>query len=138
MSDNPHHLLPSSLVFIINLLLPLGMIISKITTPLLKICESFMLAAIVVLCVVGVYFMRGNPFDLLVIAFAGVLGFTLRRQLFPMPPLVFGMVLGLTLEISLRHGLILTDGSFAAFFAGHRIAVELVCGCLVYAESDGA
>jgi len=112
--------------FIINvLLLPLGMLVSKIAAPLLRMRESFMLAAIVVLCVIGVYFVRGNPFDLLVMVCAGVLGFLLRRQGFPMPPLVIGMVLGPTLEISLRQGLILTDGSFSAFFTGHPIASVL-------------
>ena len=53
--------------FIINiLLLPLGMLVSKGAAPLLRISETLMLVAISVLCVVGVYFVRGNPFDLLV------------------------------------------------------------------------
>ena len=53
---------------------------------------------------------------------AAIIGFILRRQGYPMAPLVIGMVLGPTLEISLRQGLIITDGSFAAFFVGHPIA----------------
>lgn len=113
--------------FIINiLLLPLGMLVSKGAAPLLRLSEAFMLTAICVLCVVGVYFVRGNPFDLLVMVFAGVIGFLLRRQGYPMPPLVIGMVLGPTLEISLRQGLILTDGDFLAFFTGHPIALTLM------------
>lgn len=75
--------------------------------------------------------MRGNPFDLLITALAGIAGFLLRRQGFPMPPLVIGMVLGPTLEIGLRQGLILTDGSFAAFFTGHPIALVLTIAALV-------
>lgn len=117
--------------FIINLLLlPLGMMVSKIAAPLLRIRESFMLAAIVVLCVIGVYFVRGNPFDLVVMVFAGVIGFLLRRQGFPMPPLVIGMVLGPTFEISLRQGLILTDGQFSQFFTGHPIASFLTLAAI--------
>jgi putative tricarboxylic transport membrane protein len=132
MTDNPT-LIAAIFVgfFIINvLLLPLGMVISRIAAPLLRMRESFMLAAIVVLCVVGVYFVRGNPFDLLVMTCAGVFGFLLRRQGFPMPPLVIGMVLGPTLEISLRQGLILTDGSFRAFFTDHPIATTLALAAL--------
>ena len=117
--------------FIINvMLLPLGMLVSKVAAPLLQMRESFMLAAIVILCVVGVYFVRGNPFDLLIMVGAGVVGFLLRRQGFPMPPLVIGMVLGPTLEISLRQGLILTDGSFSAFFTGHPIATVLALAAI--------
>lgn len=112
--------------FVINLmLLPLGMLVSRLAAPLLRMREAFMLTAITMLCVVGVYFVRGNPFDLMVMAIAGVLGFVLRRQGYPMAPLVIGMVLGPTLEMSLRQGLIITDGSFVAFFVGHPIAAGL-------------
>jgi len=132
MADNPT-LIAAIFVgfFIINImLLPLGMLVSKIAAPLLQMRESFMLAAIVILCVVGVYFVRGNPFDLLIMVGAGVVGFLLRRQGFPMPPLVIGMVLGPTLEISLRQGLILTDGRFSAFFTGRPIATVLALAAI--------
>ncbi|MEM8693624.1 MAG: tripartite tricarboxylate transporter permease [Pseudomonadota bacterium] len=112
--------------FVINLLLlPLGLILSRVAAPILRVKEAFMMTAIVLLCAVGVYFVRGNPFDLAVMGAAGVAGFILRRQGFPMAPLVIGMVLGPTLEITLRQGLILTDGSFWAFFYGHPIALAL-------------
>jgi putative tricarboxylic transport membrane protein len=112
---------------VINLLLlPLGALVSRGAAPLLRMPEAFMLVTIVVLCTIGVYFVNGNPFDILVAALAGIVGFLLRRQGFPMAPLVIGMVLGPTLEISLRQGLILTDGRFSAFFVGHPIAVVLV------------
>ena len=127
MSENP--VLMAAIFsgfFIINLmLLPFGMIVSRLAAPILRIKEAYMLVMISLLCTVGVFFVRGNPFDLLVMAFAGIFGFILRRQGFPMAPLVIGMVLGPTLEISLRQGLIITDGSFAAFFTGHPIAAVL-------------
>jgi putative tricarboxylic transport membrane protein len=135
MTDNP--VLMAAIFsgfFVINLmLLPLGMLVSRMAAPILRIKEAYMLVMICLLCTVGVYFVRGNPFDLLVMAIAGILGFVLRRQGYPMAPLVIGMVLGPTLEISLRQGLIITDGSFAAFFVGHPIAGVLVaaaCGML--------
>ena len=85
-----------------------------------------MLAAIGLLCVIGVYYARGNPFDLIVMAFAGVAGPFLRRAGYPMAPLVIGMVLGPALELPLRLGLIITDGSIAAFVTGHPIALALL------------
>lgn len=128
MSENP--VLMAAIFsgfFVINLmLLPLGMLVTRIAAPLLRINEAYMLVLICLLCTVGVYFVRGNPFDLLVMAIAGIIGFVLRRQGYPMAPLVIGMVLGPTLEISLRQGLIITDGSFLAFFVGHPIAGVLV------------
>jgi putative tricarboxylic transport membrane protein len=133
MSENP--VLMAAIFsgfFIINLmLLPFGMIVSRLAAPILRIKEAYMLVMISLLCTVGVFFVRGNPFDLLVMAVAGIIGFVLRRQGFPMAPLVIGMVLGPTLEISLRQGLIITDGSFAAFFTGHPIAAVLAVIALV-------
>lgn len=117
--------------FVINiLLLPLGMLLSRVAAPILRVREAFMMTAIVLLCAVGIYFVRGNPFDLLVMAAAGFVGFLLRRQGFPMAPLVIGMVLGPTLELTLRQGLILTDGNFLAFFTGHPIALVLALAAM--------
>ena len=118
--------------FIINLLLlPLGMLLSRVAAPILRIREAFMMTAIVILCAVGIFFVRGNPFDLLVMGAAGFVGFLLRRQGVPMAPLVIGMVLGPTLELTLRQGLILTDGSFLAFFTGHPIALVLAIAAVL-------
>lgn len=117
--------------FVINLLLlPLGMLLSRVAAPILRVREAFMMTAIVILCAVGIFFVRGNPFDLLVMGGAGVVGFLLRRQGVPMAPLVIGMVLGPTLELTLRQGLILTDGNFLAFFTGHPIALVLALAAL--------
>jgi len=55
-----------------------------------------------------------------------LIGFALRRQGYPMAPLVIWMVLGGTLEISLRQGLIITNGDFAAFFVQRPIAAGLM------------
>lgn len=118
--------------FIINLLLlPLGMLLSRVAAPILRVREAFMMTAIVILCAVGIYFVRGNVFDLLVMGGAGFVGFLLRRQGFPMAPLVIGMVLGPTLELTLRQGLILTDGDFLAFFTGHPIALFLGIAAII-------
>ena len=117
--------------FVINLLLlPLGMLLSRVAAPILRIREAFMMTAIVLLCAVGIYFVRGNPFDLLVMGCAGLVGILLRRQGFPMAPLVIGMVLGPTLELTLRQGLILTDGNFLAFFSDHPIALLLAIAAI--------
>jgi putative tricarboxylic transport membrane protein len=133
MQDNPVLIAAIFLGFlVINvLLLPLGAVVSRLSAPLMRMREGFMLATITVLCVVGVYFVNGNPFDLLVAAGAGLVGFVLRRQGYPMAPLVIGMVLGPTLEINLRQGLILTDGRFLAFFDGHPIAGALMTVALL-------
>ncbi|MEM7488000.1 MAG: tripartite tricarboxylate transporter permease [Pseudomonadota bacterium] len=133
MEDNPTLIAAIFLgFFLINLLLlPLGLVLSKVAAPLLRIREPLMLGAIGVLCVLGVFYVRGNPFDLLVMFGAGVAGLFLRRAGYPMAPLIIGMVLGPALELSLRQGLILTDGSIAAFVTGSPIAATLLAVTVV-------
>lgn len=128
MQDNPALIAAIFLgFFVINvLLLPLGMIVSRLAAPLLRIREPLMLASIGLLCVIGVYYVRGNPFDLVIMVIAGVGGLFLRRAGYPMAPLIIGMVLGPALELSLRQGLIITDGSISAFVVGHPIALVLL------------
>jgi len=128
MEDNPTLIAAIFLgFFVINLLLlPLGMLVSKAAAPLLRIQEPLMLVAIGLLCVLGVYYVRGNPFDLIVMFTAGVGGFFLRRSGYPMAPLIIGMVLGPAFELSLRQGLIITDGEFGQFMTGHPIALFLL------------
>lgn len=128
MADNPVLIAAifSGFLLINIMLLPMGMLVSRMAAPLLRTKEAFMLVAITLFCAVGVYFVRGNPFDLLIMALAGIVGFGLRRQGYPMAPLVIGMVLGPTLELSLRQGLIMTRGNFWAFFTGYPIAVALI------------
>ena len=128
MTDNPTLIAAIFVGFLlINLLLlPLGAGVSRVAAPLLRMREGFLLAGIALLCFVGVYFARGNPFDLWVMTLAGIGGFLLRRQGYPMAPLVIGMVLGPALEMSLRQGLIITNGNFGVFFTGHPIAAGLI------------
>ena len=112
-------------LIVINLImLVLGIILSRGFTRVLRTPEPLLLAMVVVLCLLGSYGVRGNPFDLVVTLGFGVIGYLMRLFGFPVAPVVIGLVLGPQFEMSLRQGLILTDNSFLAFF-GHPIALGL-------------
>ena len=85
-------------------------------TRVLRIPEPLLMAMVVVIALVGAYGVRGNPIDLLTAFVAGVVGFLLRKNGFPLAPLVIGMVLSQMIENSLRQGLMITRGDFFAFF----------------------
>ena len=125
--DNPEVVYAAfvALVFINLIMFAMGAFGAQLFTRILRMPEPVLLAVVIVLSVLGSYGVRGNPFDLLVTFAAGIAGFFLRHAGVPTAPVVIGMVLGGTFEESLRQGLILTDGSFAAFFVGHPIAVAL-------------
>ena len=56
-----------------------------------------------------------------------------RLQDVPLPPLIIGLVLGPQFELTMRQGLIITDGSFLAFFTNYPVALGIfvVTGALL-------
>ena len=78
--------------------------------------KPIILPIIFVLCVVGSYAISQRLFDVWVMLGFGVLGYVLRRNDYPVAPLVLGMVLGDLMEKGFRRGLVLSDGSLTPFF----------------------
>lgn len=93
-----------------------GALGAQLFTRALRVPEPLLMTMVTVIAIVGAYGVRGNPLDLVIAFLAGVGGFILRKAGFPLAPLVIGMVLSQMIENSLRQGLLLTRGSFLAFF----------------------
>jgi len=98
------------------LMFVVGALGAQLFTRALRVPEPLLMTMVVVIAIVGAYGVRGNPLDLATAFLAGVAGFILRLGGFPLAPLVIGMVLSQMIENSLRQGLLLTRGSFFAFF----------------------
>ena len=107
------------------LMVGVGIFVAKVFAKLLKMPEPLLMCGVVVLCLLGSYGINNSVFDVCVTVIMGMFGLILRRFKIPIAPLVIGIVLGPMLELNLRQGLILTEGSFSAFFTGHPIAVGL-------------
>lgn len=84
--------------------------------------------AIVVLCATGVYALRNNVMDLVVMLVFGALGFLLRRLDYPIAPLIIGLVLGPIAEINLRRALMLDNFDIFAV-----ISRPITAGLLLFA-----
>ena len=80
---------------------------------------------VVVLCIVGTYGINSDYFDLIVMVFAGVLGYIMRRFDIGLPPLILTFVLSTLLENSFRRGMIQADGNIL-FFLERPIAVAFI------------
>jgi putative tricarboxylic transport membrane protein len=104
------------LVAINILMFFVGALGAQVFTRALRVPEPLLMTMVTVIAIVGAYGVRGNPLDLAIAFLAGVGGFILRKAGFPLAPLVIGMVLSQMIENSLRQGLLLTRGSFLAFF----------------------
>ncbi len=82
--------------------------------------------SIIVLCMTGVYALRNNIMDLVVMLVFGALGFILRRLDYPIAPLIIGLVLGPIAEISLRRAMLMNDFDIVAVVSRPITATLLI------------
>jgi putative tricarboxylic transport membrane protein len=94
----------------------MGALGAQLFTRVLRIPDAVLMTMVAVIAIVGAYGVRGNLLDVGIAFGAGVLGLVMRRNGFPLAPMVIGLVLSDMIESSLRQGLLLTRGNFFAFF----------------------
>jgi putative tricarboxylic transport membrane protein len=114
------------------MLLVVGIPLSRMILPILRMPEGLLMAGIVVLSLLGAWSVGGRMFDIYVALAFGIVGAVMRLVSVPVAPVIIGIVLAPMLEESLRQGLILTDNNFFAFFTTeHPIAIVLAIATLL-------
>ncbi|MFM8800537.1 MAG: tripartite tricarboxylate transporter permease, partial [Tagaea sp.] len=97
----------------------------------LAIPERMLVPLILFFCLIGVYLVSCNAFDLWVMIGLAVVCVGLRLLDYPMAPLLLGFVLGKLMEENLRRALIVNDGSFAFLWerpvTAGLLAVSIAC-----------
>ena len=102
---------------------------------LLRIPRLMLNSAILALCILGVYTVNNSAFDILLMAFFGLLGVAMKRLGMPAAPMILTVVLGPLLEQSLRQSLEISQGSAAIFFTRPVTAVLLGLACFIFLSS---
>lgn len=98
-------------IFLLIINLPLIPYFARI----LDIPRPMLISLIAVFCLVGVYGISFNTFDLYLLLAFGILGFFLRKFKFPAAPFILAFILGDMLEQSLRKTLTISDGDYSIF-----------------------
>src|SRR3954471_13944414 len=81
-----------------------------------KIPYNVLFPCILFFCCVGTYSVNNSLQDVLITAVFGLLGYLMMRLELDPPPLMLGFILGPMLEENFRRALLLSRGSFGAFF----------------------
>src|SRR5256885_7382842 len=81
-------------------------------------------------CISGVYAVNNSIVDVWIMLIMCVVGYGLRKFGLDPAPLVLGLVISPTLEMSLRQSLIMSNGNWTIFFQ-RPIAAALLAGCAV-------
>jgi putative tricarboxylic transport membrane protein len=83
---------------------------------ILRVPYFFLFPLIILFCLIGVFSVRNNAADIVIMFVFGVAGYLMRKFRYQAAPLVLALVLGPMLEEAFRQSLITSRGSFAIFF----------------------
>lgn len=97
---------------------------------LVTVPYKFLGPVILGICLVAGYSPRNNMFDVWVTLIFGVVGYLFKKTGWPLPPLVLGLILGATFEMSLRESMMMSGGDISIFL-GRPIAIGLIVAGLV-------
>jgi putative tricarboxylic transport membrane protein len=117
------------------MLLALNLPLVGLFVRVLQIPYAYLYPLIVMFCIVGVYLVNTSIVDVWIMLIMGVLGYLLRKFDFDPAPLVLGLVIAPTFELSLRQSLIMSNGYWTIFFTRPIAGVLLAVAILLLALS---
>jgi TctA family transporter len=98
------------------LMVPLGIIMIRITTKVLNAPQSAVMPLILLCCAVGAFAVGNNLFAVVIVAAFGIIGYVMEANGFPVAAMVLGIIMGSMVEQSLVTSLIKSDGGIMPFF----------------------
>ncbi|WP_373236439.1 tripartite tricarboxylate transporter permease [Cohaesibacter celericrescens] len=134
--ENPT--MPTAIIltfFVSNLLLfPLGYVAIKVARHVLSIPRSVIVPIILICCFLGSYAVNNTLFGVWIMLIAGIVGYLMERNGFPIAPVILGLVLGPVLERNFIMSMQIANGNLMGFFerpiaCGFGI---VVCGILLF------
>ena len=131
-AENPT--MPTAIIlcfFVANLLLfPLGYFAIKGARAVLAVPRNVIVPMILVCCFLGAYAINNTLFGVGIMLVAGLTGYIMERNDFPIAPVILGLVLGPVLERNFIMSMQIARGDLMGFF--HR-PVSAVLGVFVIA-----
>lgn len=97
------------------MLLVLNLPLIGVFTKILEIPPYILLSVILAVSVAGVYSVRNNWADLLVMALAGLLGYLFKKLSVPVAPFILAFVLAPILEDEFRKSMLISHGDLGVF-----------------------
>jgi putative tricarboxylic transport membrane protein len=92
---------------------------------LLQVPYRLLFPAILIFCSIGVYSINNAPFDAVMTALYGIVGYWLVKHDFEPAPMLLGFVLGPLMEENLRRAMLIARGDWTVFFTRPISAVLL-------------
>jgi putative tricarboxylic transport membrane protein len=100
------------------MLLVLNLPLVGLFVNLLRIPYIYMVPAVMLISIVGVYSIESSALSIFIMALFGLIGYGLRKAKFDPAPLLLAVVLGDRMETSFRRALTISDGDWWIFLQG--------------------
>lgn len=107
------------------ILLILNLPLIGIWIKLLRVPNGVLFPIIIVVCIIGAFNISNSPFDVMMLALFGLLGYVLLKLDCEPAPFLLGFVLGPMLEDHFRRSLMVARGDYTVFFTRPISAVLL-------------
>jgi putative tricarboxylic transport membrane protein len=98
------------------LMIPLGIVMIRVASQVLRAPRATIMPVILVCCAVGAFATGNNLFAIVLVAVFGVIGYVMENNGYPVAAMVLGIVMGTMVEQSFVTSLIKSDGSLLPFF----------------------
>lgn len=108
------------------LMVPLGLLLIKVCSNILKLPHAVLMACVVAVAIVGAFALNSGNLEILMILIFGLLGVLFERNGLPIAPIVLGLVLGPIVERNFMSSIIKTNWNLLQFFTRPISAVLIV------------
>src|SRR5690349_13824074 len=98
---------------------------------LLQVPYRFLFPSILVFMAIGVYSLSNNPFDVLIMAIFGVVGYICAKLECEPAPMILGFILGPLMEENLRRAMLLSRGDPTVFFTKPISAAFMIASVIL-------
>jgi putative tricarboxylic transport membrane protein len=110
------------------LLLPLGLLFIRGVVRVLRMPQWLVLAAVVMISLVGTYAIARQILDLVALIIFGAVGYLLRKAGYPIAPVVIGFVLGPIFEANYRRTWLISQGDLLGYLLTRPITLSVLAG----------
>ncbi len=97
------------------MLLALNLPLVGLFVSILRVPYAYLYPLIIMFCIIGVYEVSHSIVDVWIMLIMGVVGYLLRKVDLDPAPLVLGLVIAPTFELSLRQSLVMSNGDWLIF-----------------------
>lgn len=98
------------------LILFLGILSARLFPQVLKTPKSILFPVIFTLCFLGAFSLNNSVYDMFIALIFGIIGYIVRKNSFPLAPIVLGVILGPIAEDEFSRALIISHGDWTVLF----------------------